>query len=62
MKSKNESTELIKIPTAKLLKSKALSGYQQDFARAILTESEYTLEDAISTIEKGLKKTPKGVY
>jgi hypothetical protein len=35
-----------KIPTDRLLKSKALSGYQPDFARAILTESEYTLTEA----------------
>ena len=34
-----------KIPTEQLLKSKALSGYQPDFARAILTEKEYTLTE-----------------
>ena len=58
MKSK---TNELKVPTEKLLKSKALSGYQKDFAKAILTEPEYTLEEAINTLEKGLKKTPKGV-
>ena len=61
MKSKNESTELIKIPTAKLLKSKALAGYQKDFAKAILTEPEYSLDDAIRTLDKALNKPLKGV-
>lgn len=41
--------------TAKLLKSKALSGYQQDFARVILSEPEYTIEDAKAALDKVLK-------
>lgn len=44
-----------KYPTAKLLKSKALSGYQQDFARVILLEPEYTIEDAKAALDKVLK-------
>ena len=44
-----------KYPTAKLLKSKALSGYQQDFARVILSEPEYTIEDAKAALDKVLK-------
>ena len=44
-----------KYPTAKLLKSKALSGYQQDFARVILSEPEYTVEDAKAALDKVLK-------
>ena len=35
-----------KIPTERLLRSKALSGYQPDFSRAILTEKAYTLTEA----------------
>ncbi len=60
MKSKSEN-EVVKIPTVKLLKSKALSGYQRDFAKAILTEPEYSLDDAISTLDKALNKPLKGV-
>lgn len=44
-----------KYPTAKLLKSKALSGYQQDFAKVILTKAEYTLEEAKAALDKALK-------
>lgn len=35
-----------KISTERLLRSKALSGYQPDFSRAMLTEKEYTLTEA----------------
>lgn len=56
-KSKSEQKETaIAYPTAVLLKSKALSKYQPDFARVILTKPEYTLEEAISTIEGELNK------
>lgn len=44
-----------KYPTAKLLKSKVLSGYQQDFARVILSDPEYTIEDAKAALDKVLK-------
>lgn len=44
-----------KYPTEKLLKSKALAGYQQDFARVILTEPEYTIEGAKAALDKILK-------
>lgn len=42
-------------PTAKLLKSRALSGYQRDFARVILTEPEYTIEEAKAELDGVLK-------
>lgn len=42
--------------TERLLKSKALAGYQPDFARAILTEKDYTIEDAKAAIEAALEK------
>jgi hypothetical protein len=48
-----------KIPTESLLKSKALSGYQVDFAKAILTKPEYTVEEAIAALDKVLKKGDK---
>jgi len=32
--------------TADLLNSKALSGYQRDFARVLLTKPDYTLQEA----------------
>ena len=60
MKSKSsnkvETNESVKFPTEVLLKSKALAGYQKDFARVILTESCYTLEDAITLLDKKLKE------
>ena len=55
MKSKNESTTEV-FPTAVLLKSKALSAYQRDFVKAILTEPEYTIDGAKKAIESELKK------
>lgn len=45
-----------KFPRSVLLKSKALKGYQQDFARVILTDPEYTLEEAIDLLESKLKE------
>jgi hypothetical protein len=53
MKSKSNDE---KIATENLLKSKALAGYQQDFAKAILTKPEYTIEEAIATLDKTFKK------
>lgn len=44
-----------KYPTEKLLKSKALSAYQPDFARVILTKPEYTIEEAKAILDKVLK-------
>ena len=44
-----------KYSTEKLLKSGHLSGYQPDFAKVILTESEYTISGAIKALEKALK-------
>lgn len=37
-------------PTQLLLKSKALSGFQPDFAQAVLTEPEYTVEEALAAL------------
>ena len=42
-------------PTAKLLKSRALAEYQQDFAGVILTEPEYTIEEAKAELDRVLK-------
>lgn len=44
-----------KYSTSKLLKSKHLAGYQRDFARVILTESEYTIEEAKKLLDEKLK-------
>lgn len=44
-----------KYPTNKLLKSRHLAGYQQDFAKAILTEPEYSIKEAKSILDKTLK-------
>lgn len=42
-------------PTELLLKSKALSGFQQDFARAVLTEPEYTVGEALTALNHFFK-------
>lgn len=41
-------------PTEALLRSKALAGCQQDFARAILTKPAYTLREAKAILDKNL--------
>lgn len=42
-------------PTEALLNSKALAGYQPDFARAVLTRSAYTVREAKDVLDKYLK-------
>lgn len=44
-----------KYSTGQLLKSRALSGYQPDFVKVILTEPEYTIEEARAVLESALK-------
>jgi len=61
MKSKQKDEEIRRIPTAKLLQSKALSKYQKDFAKALLTEPEYSIEEATTALDKALTKKVKGV-
>lgn len=41
-------------PAAKLLKSKALSGYQRDFAKVILGNKEYTVQEAKELLDNVL--------
>lgn len=42
----------VKYKTEFLLTSKALAGYQQDFARVLLPDPEYTLEEAKEILDK----------
>lgn len=42
-------------PTGKLLMSRQLSGYQQDFARAVLKEPAYTISGAKEALDKAWK-------
>ena len=44
-----------KYPTGKLLGSRVLAGYQQDFARVVLAEQEYTIEEARDKLDRILK-------
>lgn len=46
-------------PAAALLKSKALSGYQKDFAKVILADKEYTVQEAIEALDKMMKPNEK---
>lgn len=39
-------------PTAALLSSEALSGYQRDFAKTLLTKPAYTLREAKAILEQ----------
>lgn len=50
-KSKTEKT----YPTEALLKSKALAGYQPDFARTLLTKPAYSVREAKELLDKYLK-------
>ena len=50
-KTKAEKT----YPTEALLKSKALAGYQADFARTILTKPAYSIREAKEILDKYLK-------
>lgn len=54
--NKKEEKTVIRYPTERLLKSRHLAGYQQDFARVILTEPEYSIEEAKAVLERVLKK------
>lgn len=45
----------VRYPTAQLLASKALSGYQRDFAGALLTGPEYTVQEAKAILDKFFK-------
>lgn len=45
----------VRHPTEQLLASRALSGFQPDFARAILTGPEYTVEEALDALNKFFK-------
>lgn len=51
-----KSSEKIRIPTTSLLKSGVLGDYQQDFAKAILTKPEYTIDEAKEALDKVLKR------
>lgn len=46
----------VKYNTERLLRSKVLAGYQQDFARAVLKAPEYTISEAKAVIEAALSK------
>ena len=50
-KNKAEKT----YPTESLLRSKALAGYQPDFARSILTKPEYSVREAKEILDNYLK-------
>ena len=53
MKKKNKE---IRYSTERLLQSKVLSGYQPDFARAILKKDSYTITEARAALDAVLKK------
>lgn len=42
-------------PTAELLSSKKLAGYQRDFAKVLLTKPDYTLQEAMDVLERFFK-------
>jgi hypothetical protein len=48
-----------KYPTKKLLKSRHLAGYQRDFAKVILTKPEYSISEAVETLDMSFKKGGK---
>lgn len=46
-------------PAEALLRSRVLSGYQKDFAKVILANKEYTVQEAIEALDKVLKLSEK---
>ena len=54
-KPEKSGAPAVRYPTAQLLNSKALSGYQRDFARTLLTKPEYTFQEAKDILDKFFK-------
>lgn len=52
---KNETSAEKTYPVEALLCSKALSGYQPDFVRVLLTGSAYTVQEAQAVLDSYLK-------
>lgn len=46
----------VRFPTERLLASRALAGYQRDFASALLPGLAYTVEEARSILDQFFKK------
>ncbi len=57
-KSKKDNVVIdeIKYTRERLLTSKALKEYQRDFAAVILTDKEYTINEAKAVLDAALKK------
>lgn len=47
---------VVRYSRERLLKSKALAGYQRDFAGVILKDAEYSIEEAKAALDAVLKK------
>lgn len=54
-RKKNEK----RYPAEVLLRSRVLSGYQKDFAKVILADKEYTVQEAIEALDKMMKPSEK---
>lgn len=54
-RKKNEK----RYPAEALLRSRVLSGYQKDFAKVILADKEYTVQEAIEALDKMMKPNEK---
>ena len=54
-RKKNEK----RYPAEVLLRSRVLSGYQKDFAKVILADKEYTVQEAIEALDKMIKPNEK---
>lgn len=55
MSQSKQSRTKKKYPTEQLLKSRALAGYQRDFAKVILKEPGYTVAEAQAALDAALK-------
>jgi len=53
--SKSKRNPDTRYPTDVLLRSKPLSGYQQDFAAVLLAKPEYTLREAREVLDNFFK-------
>ena len=54
-KMEKSGADPVRYPTAQLLKSQTLAGYQRDFAKVLLTKPEYSVQEAQSILDKFFK-------
>lgn len=57
--AKKEKWTAIRYSRENIIKAKALRNYQPDFVRAVLTEPEYSISEAVEALNAALRKGVK---